>query len=81
MPPKGYSEGTDEEDRAQETPQDGEPLSRAQLFTEHLHPGKHQHGQQAGQHQGGACVRRCKAQRNDIIREISESTVFLGTPC
>lgn len=28
-PPKRYSEGADEEDRAQETPQDGEPLSRS----------------------------------------------------
>lgn len=52
------SEGADEEDRAEETSQDGEPLGGAQLLTEHLHPGKHQHWQQTGQHQRGACVHR-----------------------
>lgn len=40
---KGYSEGADEEDGAQEASQDGEPLSRPQLLTEHLHPSEHQH--------------------------------------
>lgn len=47
---KGYSEGADEEDWAQETSQDGEPLRRSQLLTEHLHPSKYQHWQQTGQH-------------------------------
>lgn len=37
---RGYSERADEEDWAQETSQDGEPLGWSQLFTEHLHPGK-----------------------------------------
>lgn len=45
---KGYSQRADEEDRAQEASQDGEPLSRPQLFTEHLHPGKYQYWQQTG---------------------------------
>lgn len=55
---KGYSEGADEEDWAQETSQDGEPLSRSQLLTEHLHASKHQHWQQTGQHEWGPCVHR-----------------------
>lgn len=46
----GYSEGADEEDWAQEASQDGEPLSRSQLLTEHLHPSKYQYWQQTGQH-------------------------------
>lgn len=53
---RGYSERADEEDWAQETSQDGEPLGWSQLFTEHLHPGKDQHWQQTGQHQGGSGV-------------------------
>lgn len=40
---KGYSEGADEENRTQESSQDGEPLSRSQLLTEHLHASKYQH--------------------------------------
>lgn len=50
LPQTGYGEGADEKYWAQETSQDGEPLSGSQLLTEHLHPGKHQHWQQTGQH-------------------------------
>lgn len=57
----GYSERADEEDWAEETSQDGEPLCWSQLFTEHLHPSKDQNWQKTGQHQGGSCVRCCKA--------------------
>lgn len=47
----GYSEGADEEQRAEETSQDGEPLRGGQLSAEHLHTSEDQHGQQTGQHQ------------------------------
>lgn len=46
---KGYGEGADEKNRAQESSQDGEPLGRSQLLTEHLHASKYQHWQQTGQ--------------------------------
>lgn len=60
---RGYSEGADEEDWSEETPQDGEPLRWSQLFTEHLHASKDQHWQKTRQHQGGSCVDCCKAKR------------------
>lgn len=45
---KGYSQGADEEDWAQKTSQDGEPLGGCQLLAEHLHPREYQHGEQTG---------------------------------
>lgn len=45
---KGYSQGADEEDWAQKTSQDGEPLGGCQLLTEHLHPREYQHREQTG---------------------------------
>lgn len=64
--PRGYSEGADEEEWAQETSQDGQPLRGSQLFTEHLHPSKNQHWQQAGEHQGSACVDCCESQKQEM---------------
>lgn len=54
----GYSEGADEEQGAQETPQDSEPLRGSQLPAEHLHASEDQHGQQTGQHQRCPCIHR-----------------------
>lgn len=59
----GYSKGADEEDRAQEASQDGEPLSRSQLLTEHLHPSKYKYWQQTGQHERCPCVHCYKVKK------------------
>lgn len=50
------SKRADEENWTQKASQDGQPLGRAKLFAEHLHPSKYQDWQQTGQHQGCTCV-------------------------